>query len=117
MKKLLFLTMLFTSVFAYSQEKEVVYDFSIVKTYTEKSERIAYFNLVNVTDRAHADKIVEALKNDDKILYASIFTSRNGGYKCQVTTKLDVNASYVIDLLKPFDVTINSKDIIKTKNI
>ena len=108
--------MLFCSAFAYSQEKEVTYDFKVVKTYTDKSERIAYFKIIDIVDQVHIDRIVDALDADTEIKSSSIIESRNGGYRCRVTTQLGVNASYVINLLVPLNANIDLKDIIQIEN-
>lgn len=116
MKKILVVILLLSSVLAFSQEKETEYDFRVVKTYTDKSERIAYFKIIDIVDQIHIDKIVDVLDNDTNIKSSSIIESRNGGYRCRVTTELGVNASYVIDLLTPLNANIDSKDIIQIEN-
>ena len=92
------------------QDEIQEYDFRIVKTYEDK--RIAYFDILNIKDENHRKQIIAYLMHDENIEYVSIYDSKKGGYKCQITTKLNINASYVMNILKVLKVDIHENDLI-----
>lgn len=106
-KLILVLTVLLTvQPFLYSQTNDAELEFTVLKNMG--NQKVVYFNINGIEKSGvQNEKIVERLLMDPSIHKGRIYKTPNMEDRCQLYIDLDIDAEYILSILKEFDLDYN----------